>query len=123
MALRIALHSSGIPPPASVDETSSLRCVTSLSRLATAVWVPWLASKSREEEALQNLAKLRRLPESDSRIHLEWMHIIAETCFQNDVLAERHPDLTSRHHVTSNIKLEIVTGWTASRLAAGAALW
>jgi MFS family permease len=69
----------------------------------------WLASKGREEEALHSLAKLRRLPESDSRVHLEWMHIITEARFQSGVLAERHPDLRRRNDVIGHIKLEVVS--------------
>ncbi|KAI8724175.1 MFS domain-containing protein [Fusarium sp. LHS14.1] len=73
----------------------------------------WLASKGREEEALENLVKLRRLPESDHRVKREWIEIIAEAHFQLGVLAERHPMLTSPENKTvlSAIKLEIVS-WT-----------
>ncbi|KAJ4223429.1 hypothetical protein NW759_006063 [Fusarium solani] len=73
----------------------------------------WLASKGREEEALENLVKLRRLPESDRRVKREWIEIIAEARFQTGVLAERHPLLTSPENktVSSAIKLEIVS-WT-----------
>lgn len=73
----------------------------------------WLASKGREEEALENLVKLRRLPESDRRVKREWIEIITEARFQTGVLAERHPLLTSPENktVSSTIKLEIVS-WT-----------
>ncbi|UPK96511.1 hypothetical protein LCI18_007446 [Fusarium solani-melongenae] len=73
----------------------------------------WLASKGREEEALENLVKLRRLPESDRRVKREWIEIIAEARFQTGVLAERHPLLTSPENktVSSAIKLEMVS-WT-----------
>ncbi|CAI6089296.1 unnamed protein product [Clonostachys chloroleuca] len=78
-----------------------------------AVFLPysprWLASKDREEEALSNLAKLRGLPETDSRVQREWMDIIAEARFQASVLRERHPQLTSRTDATSRIKLEFVS--------------
>lgn len=78
-----------------------------------AVFLPfsprWLASKGREEEALQTLAKLRRLPDTDARVRLEWMHILTESRFQSDVLAERHPQLVNRDDTGSKIKLEIVS--------------
>ncbi|EGU73654.1 hypothetical protein FOXB_15823 [Fusarium oxysporum f. sp. conglutinans Fo5176] len=69
----------------------------------------WLASKDREEEALSNLAKLRALPESDSRIQREWMDIIAEARFQASVLRDRHPNLTQRTDVVGKIRLELVS--------------
>ncbi|KAF7556205.1 hypothetical protein G7Z17_g1607 [Cylindrodendrum hubeiense] len=71
----------------------------------------WLASKGREDEALQTLAKIRRLPDTDARVRLEWIHIITESRFQAGVLAERHPKLVNREDATSKIKLEIVS-WT-----------
>ncbi|KAM5368011.1 hypothetical protein ACJZ2D_009725 [Fusarium nematophilum] len=73
----------------------------------------WLASKGREDEALANLAKLRRLPESDRRVQREWMEIIAEARFQKGVLADRHPALVApeRKSVINAIKLEMVS-WT-----------
>ncbi|KAL6352595.1 hypothetical protein LRP88_13061 [Fusarium phalaenopsidis] len=75
----------------------------------------WLASKGREGEALENLVKLRRLPESDRRVKREWIEIIAEARFQTGVLAERHPLLTSPENKTlsSAIKLEIFIGINA----------
>ncbi|KAM0342876.1 hypothetical protein ACHAPU_009080 [Fusarium lateritium] len=69
----------------------------------------WLASKDREEEALSSLAKLRALPESDSRVQHEWMDIIAEARFQATVLRERHPDLTQRTDVVGKMRLELVS--------------
>ncbi|KAJ3534080.1 hypothetical protein NM208_g7696 [Fusarium decemcellulare] len=67
----------------------------------------------REEEALENLVKLRRLPETDRRVQREWIEIIAEARFQAGVLAERHPALTAPENktISAAIKLEIVS-WT-----------
>ncbi|KAF4469560.1 hypothetical protein FALBO_3540 [Fusarium albosuccineum] len=69
----------------------------------------WLASKGREEEALENLVKLRRLPETDRRVQREWIEIIAEARFQAGVLVERHPALTAPENktISAAIKLEI----------------
>jgi MFS family permease len=70
----------------------------------------WLASKGREEQALVNLAKLRQLPTTDNRVQKEWIDIIAESKFQQNVLAERHPSLMG-DSVGSRMKLELVS-WT-----------
>lgn len=53
----------------------------------------WLASKERNEEALQSLSKLRRLPESDSRVRQEYLDIQAEVRFHKETNAEKHPNL------------------------------
>jgi len=53
----------------------------------------WLSSKGRDDEALQVLSKLRRLPTSDSRVFQEWCEIRAEVAFQQETNRERHPNL------------------------------
>lgn len=45
----------------------------------------------RDQEALQSLSKLRRLPETDSRVQAEWRGILAEVQFQRTMLEKRHP--------------------------------
>ncbi|KAF7563401.1 hypothetical protein G7046_g740 [Stylonectria norvegica] len=70
----------------------------------------WLASKGRDDEALANLAKLRQLPDSDSRVQKEWVEIIAESRFQRDILAQKHPKLVSGGRMNS-LKLELIS-WT-----------
>ncbi|KAL5323970.1 hypothetical protein ACEPPN_008512 [Leptodophora sp. 'Broadleaf-Isolate-01'] len=70
----------------------------------------WLAAKGREVEALEVLAKLRMLPNTDARVRREWMDIIAESTFQKQVLEERHPELVAKTRM-NRLKLEIVS-WT-----------
>ncbi|KAE8365597.1 general substrate transporter [Aspergillus caelatus] len=53
----------------------------------------WLASKDRYEEALQSLAKLRRLPTTDKRVRQEFLDIQAEVRFHQEMNAEKHPNL------------------------------
>lgn len=53
----------------------------------------WLASKERNDETLQSLAKLRRLPPSDKRVRQEFLDIQAEVRFHKEMSAEKHPDL------------------------------
>ncbi|KAJ5234402.1 uncharacterized protein N7469_003570 [Penicillium citrinum] len=55
----------------------------------------WLASKGRNEEALNSLAKLRNLPASDRRIRQEYLDILSEVKFHQRMNAEKHPKLQS----------------------------
>ncbi|KAJ5394053.1 uncharacterized protein N7487_011694 [Penicillium crustosum] len=53
----------------------------------------WLASKGRDEEALDSLCRLRSLPASDRRIRQELMDIQAEVRFHQQINRENHPNL------------------------------
>ncbi|TKA82105.1 hypothetical protein B0A55_01802 [Friedmanniomyces simplex] len=66
----------------------------------------WLASKGRDREALDSIAKLRMLPPTDERVQLEWYEIRAEVALQKEISAERHPSLQDRSR-SSRIKLEL----------------
>ncbi|KAI9730107.1 MAG: hypothetical protein M1834_006099 [Cirrosporium novae-zelandiae] len=68
----------------------------------------WLASKDRTDEALQTIAKLRRLPTTDSRVQKEWFDIRAEVAFHKEVAASRHPNLQNKD-IMSRAKLEIAS--------------
>ena len=70
----------------------------------------WLVSKGRDAEALQALAKLRRLPTIDTRIQQEWFDIRAEVAFHKETSALRHPGHQDRA-ISSRIKLELLS-WT-----------
>ena len=70
----------------------------------------WLVSKGRDAEALQTLAKLRRLTTTDTRIQQEWFDVRAEVAFHKETSVLRHPELQNRT-VMSRVKLEIVS-WT-----------
>lgn len=70
----------------------------------------WLASKGRDDEALQSLGKLRQLPVTDQRVQQEWFDIRAEVAFHRQTSAIKHPDLQSKSTVNA-ISLEIVS-WT-----------
>jgi hypothetical protein len=50
----------------------------------------WLALADRNEESLECLAKLRRLPATDGTVQLEWRGILAEDRFQKQILAKEH---------------------------------
>lgn len=68
----------------------------------------WLASKGREEEALVELAKLRRLPATDSKVQREWLDIITESRFQIASMAQRHPGLAN-DNTLNKLKLEVAS--------------
>ncbi|KAF2018401.1 general substrate transporter [Aaosphaeria arxii CBS 175.79] len=69
----------------------------------------WLASKGRDQESLENLARLRRLPTNDPRVYQEWCEIRAEAAFNKEVSAERHPSLQEPTR-SNRYKLE-VSSW------------
>ncbi|KKA22133.1 Uncharacterized protein T310_3817 [Rasamsonia emersonii CBS 393.64] len=78
-------------------------------------WLPysprWLASKGRDDEALQVLSKVRKLPESDERVIQEWIEIRSEVAFRNELNKERHPTLFQDSSLSSRIKRHLV-GYT-----------
>ncbi|KAG9964635.1 hexose carrier protein, partial [Aureobasidium melanogenum] len=62
----------------------------------------WLASVSRNEEALSSLCKLRRLPDTDARVRTEYEGILAEVEFETAMQEKRHPGV-------HGIKLELLS--------------
>lgn len=52
----------------------------------------WLSMRHRDEDSLAALQKLRRLPDSDERVRTEWRGIMAETRYQERMLARDHGD-------------------------------
>lgn len=68
----------------------------------------WLASKGRNEEALESLCKLRNLPPTDRRIRQEYLDIQAEVRFHQEMNAEKHPNLQSGS-TTDSLLLELAS--------------
>jgi MFS family permease len=66
----------------------------------------WLSSKGRDDEALEVLGKLRRLPTNDPRIFQEWCEIRAEVAFKQEINRERHPQLQAPTR-SNRFKLEV----------------
>ncbi|KAJ5506207.1 Major facilitator superfamily domain general substrate transporter [Penicillium expansum] len=69
----------------------------------------WLASKGRDEEALDSLCRLRSLPASDRRVRQELMDIQAEVRFHQQMNRENHPDLQGGG--TKNSILQELSSW------------
>lgn len=51
----------------------------------------WLALVNRDEECLTSLAKLRRLPPTDTRVQTEYKSILTEVEFQKTMQERKHP--------------------------------
>lgn len=51
----------------------------------------WLASRGRDDESLQTLAKIRCLPADDQRVLREWFEIRSEAAYRKQLDAELHP--------------------------------
>lgn len=63
----------------------------------------WLCMRARNEEALNSLATLRRLPTQDIRVQTEWRTIIAEIATMNEIAYRKWGDVTG-------LRLELL-GW------------
>lgn len=66
----------------------------------------WLAGKGRDQEALEVLCFLRRLPVSDPRVQAEWITIRAEAVHNHESLVARHPNLKGKKGFANDMKLE-----------------
>ncbi|KAL6406878.1 hypothetical protein AUP68_09688 [Ilyonectria robusta] len=51
----------------------------------------WLAMRGRDDDSLQSLSKLRRVPPNDDRVQAEWKGILSEVRFQEEILRLEHP--------------------------------
>jgi hypothetical protein len=51
--------------------------------------------RGRNQDSLDSLSTLRRLPTDDPRVQLEWTGIIAEVRLEQEVLRRRHGDVGS----------------------------
>ncbi len=67
----------------------------------------WLCQCSRDEEALQTLAKIRQLPTNNDLVVQEWYDIRAECAYRKEVSEEQHPQLNQRT-AWNAVKLQIL---------------
>ncbi|EST05114.1 General substrate transporter [Kalmanozyma brasiliensis GHG001] len=64
----------------------------------------WLMNEGREQEALSTIAGLRRLPESDLLVQMEYLEVKAQKLFEDRVSQHDHPHLQDGSRA-SNFKL------------------
>lgn len=82
----------------------------------------WLASKGRNAEARAVLAKLRRLPENDELVHLEFLEIEAAVRFDRETANEKYPGKKG-FKLSVQQYLDLFRHWpTFKRLAIGCVL-
>ncbi|GAC94273.1 monosaccharide transporter [Pseudozyma hubeiensis SY62] len=71
-------------------------------------WLPesprWLINQGAEQESLKVIAGLRRLPENDMLVQMEFLEVKAQKLFEDRVSAHDHPDLQDGSR-SSNFKL------------------
>ena len=68
----------------------------------------WLANQGDDDQCLATLARLRRLPPTDRRVEKEWLDILAEARFQQQVLIERHSSIMHPTFI-HRVRLELAT--------------
>ncbi|KUI74008.1 Sugar transport protein 7 [Cytospora mali] len=68
----------------------------------------WLANQGMDNQCLKTLSRLRQLPATDSRVEKEWLDILAEARFQQQLLIERHSSIMHPTFI-HKVRLEIAT--------------
>lgn len=66
----------------------------------------WLINEGREQESLAVIAGLRRLPESDLLVQLEFLEVKAQKLFEDRISAHDHPNLQDNSR-SSKFKLGV----------------
>ena len=66
----------------------------------------WLINEGREQEALKVIAGLRRLPENDLLVQMEYLEVKAQKLFEDRVSVHDHPNLQDGSR-SSNFKLGV----------------
>ncbi|SPC66499.1 related to quinate transport protein [Ustilago sp. UG-2017b] len=66
----------------------------------------WLINEGREQEALAVIAGLRRLPENDLLVQMEYLEVRAQKLFEDRVSVHDHPNLQDGSR-SSNFKLGV----------------
>ncbi|KAG1862753.1 D-xylose-proton symporter [Suillus subalutaceus] len=74
----------------------------------------WLVERGREEEALEELSRLRRKPADNRLVHTEFLEIVAEVRFAREVMKAAYPNAGSVRQII-NKYLELVSSWPKSK--------
>jgi hypothetical protein len=74
----------------------------------------WLVEKGREEEALEELSRLRRKPADNHSVRIEFLGIVAEVRFAREAMKEAHPDAGPIRQII-NKYLALISSWPKSK--------
>jgi hypothetical protein len=66
----------------------------------------WLAIVGRDQEALDSLVRLRRMPKTDPRVQAEWIIIRSEAIQQQEIVIASYPELQGTGRLDS-LKLDL----------------
>jgi sugar porter (SP) family MFS transporter len=81
----------------------ALQCVPSLILAVGTFFLPysprWLMNQGRGEEALKTLIRLRRVPEGDLRIHIEFLEIKSAAIFDQETVAAKYDTSKSKFSI------------------------
>lgn len=70
----------------------------------------WQVQVGRDQEALESLCRLRKLPATDPRIQAEWITMRADAIQAREVVVATHPRLVNSTGFAGELKLELA-GW------------
>ncbi|OGM48160.1 hypothetical protein ABOM_002883 [Aspergillus bombycis] len=91
----------------------ALQCLPSAILAVGTFFLPysprWLMNKGREEEAKQVLVRLRRLPDTDYRLTLEFLEIKAARLFDEESRVAKYGENSSRLQIAWNQYKELFT--------------
>ncbi|KIW59150.1 hypothetical protein PV05_03623 [Exophiala xenobiotica] len=91
----------------------AMQCLPSLILAVGTFFLPysprWLVNQGREDEALETLVRLRRLPASDYRLKLEFLEIKAARMFDEQTKVEKYGEAISRLYVALHEYKELFT--------------
>lgn len=111
-----------------------LQIIPGLVLGAGAVFLPfsprWLANQGMDDQCLKTLSQLRHLPITDPRVEKEWLDILAEARFHQQLLIERHSSIMHPTFV-HKVRLELASWsdcfergcWRRTMVASGIAFF
>jgi hypothetical protein len=74
----------------------------------------WLVEQGREEEALEELSRLRRKPADNRSVRVEFLEIMAEVRFAREVMKAAYPNAGPVRQII-NKYLALVSSWPKSK--------
>jgi hypothetical protein len=74
----------------------------------------WLVEQGREEQALEELSRLRRKPADNHSVRIEFLGIMAEVRFAREAMKEAHPNAGPIRQIV-NKYLALISSWPKSK--------